>query len=166
MKTNLVLSLMLFVALQLSATNLPVNSELEYFAAPTGLTLTTKVEKATKMLTGKWVNTSIFSNGKKSKRSTRTYLKYQFKKDGTYVKLMGNKSAEVLERGFWRISDDGAYILFYVSEDGTAQKINATQFAKITKLNNNTMKIAFALDLPVCNDKANTSYREFSFDRK
>jgi len=157
---------MLFVTLQLTAINLPANSELAYIAAPNGNSLTTKVEKATKLLTGKWVNTSIFSKGKKDKRSARTYLKYQFKKDGTYVKLMGNRSKEVLERGFWRISDDGAYILFYVSEDGTAEKINATQFAKITKLTNNNMKIAFALDLPVCGDKVNSSFREFSFDRK
>lgn len=169
MKTNLVFALFLFIATQMNAINLPVTNDANLFEIPTTHTKATKlskVEKATKLLRGKWVNFNLLCADKRKAKKTDAYLKYQFKKDGTYVKLVGNKAVETLERGFWRISEDGAYILFYVSKDGTAEKIYATQFAKITKLTNNTMKIAYAVYVPLKGDDVNTSYQEFTFDKK
>jgi len=145
------------------------STELDYHASKT----TSELNRIRAMITGKWVSTvypydlttNVATYGTFEKMEN-AFLKYQFKKDGTYVKLFGSEMVEVLERGFWEISKDGKYILFYASEDGTTDKIHATEFAKIVTVDKKTLRIEFAHRTVEFSELFNTSLKEFSFNKK
>lgn len=73
---------------------------------------TAKVEKAEASLIGRWENPyfSMESNANGQDTNARS-LKYHFRQDGTYSKILGGAETQIEENGSWEISADGLQIL-------------------------------------------------------
>ena len=63
--------------------------------------------------------------------SRGSFLSYEFLPNGTYMKNYGNQTEILTETGYYEISQDGQYILFFVAEDHEIGKTDYTYVAKI-----------------------------------
>lgn len=73
---------------------------------------TTKATKAEATLVGRWENPyfTLESNTNGQDTNGRS-LRYHFREDGTYTKVLGGAEAQIEEVGSWEISSDGAQVL-------------------------------------------------------
>lgn len=71
---------------------------------------TAKVAKAEAILIGRWENPYFVleSNGQDTNGRS---LKYHFREDGTYSKVLGGAETQIEENGTWEISKDGEQVL-------------------------------------------------------
>lgn len=73
---------------------------------------TDKAAKAEAALIGKWENPYfVLESGTNGQDTNGRSLKYQFREDGTYTKVLGGAEAQIEENGTWEISEDGAQVL-------------------------------------------------------
>lgn len=77
-------------------------------------------------LVGKWENPYFALES--GKDSNARYLKYQFREDGTYIKMLGGAETQVEETGTWEISEDGSQLLMRSRSlcDGKVMTTSAT----------------------------------------
>ncbi|MEO1517756.1 MAG: hypothetical protein AAFV95_22225 [Bacteroidota bacterium] len=93
------------------------------------------------------------------------YLELNFKSDGTYTKWMGSEEAESVERGFWEISDDGQYLVFHVSKEGTPESVYTTQYARIKDVRTGKFYLEHSLTTSDVEGLFCTDFKTFSFQR-
>ncbi|MEM1218460.1 MAG: hypothetical protein AAGH79_06090 [Bacteroidota bacterium] len=89
-------------------------------------------------LVGNWSSATIpFDlNGAASKMAHNQglFLEYEFLPNGTYVKNFGNQTEIQTETGYYEISQDGQFILFFVAEDKQIASTEYTYLARIKYL--------------------------------
>lgn len=95
-----------------------INLDHKPFLSPAKLTATRKE------LIGSWKNTYYPAEkitadiGDSSYQADdATFLRYEFKPDGSYSKSIKSRKASILEEGKWELSEDGSTIIFYHLEN-------------------------------------------------
>lgn len=75
-------------------------------------TKTTKAAKAEASLIGRWENPYfVLESGTNGQDTNGRSLKYHFREDGTYTKVLGGAETQIEENGTWEISKDGEEVL-------------------------------------------------------
>ncbi|MEM6724818.1 MAG: hypothetical protein AAF598_12315 [Bacteroidota bacterium] len=75
-------------------------------------------------------------------------LSYQFNEDGSYQRIIASDYLEITETGFYEVSADGSFLMFYAAVDHNPEQIYTTHVAKIDQLENDGLVINQALTLP------------------
>ncbi|MFN7118319.1 MAG: hypothetical protein ACK4TA_16075 [Saprospiraceae bacterium] len=110
----LVVALLSFSTLraeQLSHSDLTTTSSTD---TPTGKdsAKTAKAAKAEATLVGRWENPYfVLESGTNGQDSNGRSLKYHFREDGTYTRILGGAETQIEEAGNWEISTDGTQLL-------------------------------------------------------
>ena len=93
------------------------------------------------------------------------YLRYQFREDGSYTKEMGNAEIKSIEQGFWEVSKDGQYLVFYVSKDGRPETVYTSQYARILDARLGKFRIEHSMTTSDVDGLFCTAPKAFSFER-
>jgi hypothetical protein len=75
-------------------------------------------EQRRQLLSGAWGNTTypFDVSRRKAPDMEDAYLQYQFFKDGSFVRKLGNRNRQLEETGTYLVSDDGHYVLLQFDE--------------------------------------------------
>lgn len=111
-------------------------------------------------LIGQWENpffTLEFDSNKNG------FLKYHFREDGTYTKILGGGELPIEEEGTWEVSEDGKYLLMRSQNLCDGQPAMVTQVATIKHLSLDEM----VLQQSVCVDGVAVSgeSKDFFFNK-
>ena len=101
-------------------------------------------------LSGSWSNAMYpfdLHAGKNNKPLAGAFLKYEFRPDGTLVKIFGGAQVEVREGGTWEVSKDGRYLLMHSVEQQDGQRKIRTEMARIKYLQLDELVLEHALQV-------------------
>ena len=115
-----------------------------------------KINSTKEHLIGEWTNVTAFKPLRKSAKTSRAFLNYQFFTDGTFTCKYGNKNKTIAEEGTWEISKDGRFLLL---QNGMGQ----TQVIKISQVDNHGLVLEQVMETNTVGEFFGVSNRVFAF---
>ncbi|MDX1939574.1 MAG: hypothetical protein SFU99_03435 [Saprospiraceae bacterium] len=111
-------------------------------------------------LIGRWENPNFVSENPAIKNGS---LRYQFRENGTYSKVLGGSETRIEEEGAWEISADGKHLLMRSQSLCNGQQVAVTNVAAIKHLQMDELVLEQAL----CVDGVNisTEPKDFFFNK-
>jgi hypothetical protein len=98
-------------------------------------------------LLGDWTNITTPFDESKSRSSgipsdfENSFLSYSFEADHSFTCTYGNESSFVEEKGYWRIWEDGKYLIFFVKESPDSDCFCDIRVAKLNYLDSHSLFI-------------------------
>ncbi|MBK7869812.1 MAG: hypothetical protein IPJ74_03540 [Saprospiraceae bacterium] len=119
-----------------------------------------KIDNMRIALIGRWENPYFISENPSIKNGS---LRYQFRENGTYSKVLGGSETRIEEEGTWEISADGKHLLMRSQSLCNGQQVAVTNVAAIKHLQLDELVLEQAL----CVDGVNVSAepKDFFFNK-
>lgn len=119
-------------------------------------------------LAGDWSNTMypfdpVSQAGAAGKQIAGAFLKYEFRSDGTYVKMVGGEKVVIKETGAWEISKDGRYLLMHANVLEGGRQTTSSSMARIKYLQLDELVLEHSLQ--VQDAKFCTRQKDFFFNK-
>ncbi len=121
-----------------------------------------RVSKA--IIVGRWENSlDAVEADINGKSISGGFLKYIFRENGTYSKVLGGAEVSIEEAGRWEVSEDGKQLLMYSTQMLNGQLHTVTEVANIKYLQMDEMVLE--QHLRVADEQFSSEKRDFYFNK-